>query len=128
MNAWDHLPNAVHIDRVLASLRSTSNAWDAARDAAGDAAWSAAGDAARSAARSAAWYATGDAARSAAWDAARSAAQAAARDAIIALVAWDDCAVYLSVPLEAFPVLLSTTNHAAVLLYPAALVFSKEII
>jgi hypothetical protein len=46
----------------------------------------------------------------------------------MALVAWDDCAGYLSTPPEAFPVLLTTTNHAAVLLYPAAIVLSKEII
>jgi hypothetical protein len=106
MNAWDNLPNAKHIDRVLASLKSNPDAWGAA--------WGAAWDAAR------------DAARDAAWDAARDAAWGAAWDAISALIAWDDSAIYLSIPLEAFPVLLSTTNHAAVLLYPAAIVFSKE--
>ena len=48
--AWAHLPNAAHIDRVLASLAATPKAWtaawDAARDAAWDAAWGAAGNAA----------------------------------------------------------------------------------
>jgi hypothetical protein len=45
---------------------------------------------------------------------------------LFALVAWDDCAVYLSTPPAAFSVLLATENHAALLTYPAALVFSKE--
>jgi len=27
MSAWDHLPNAVHIDRVLASLRANPEIW-----------------------------------------------------------------------------------------------------
>ena len=58
-------------------------AWDAARDAARDAAW----DAARDAARGAAWDAAGDAAWGAAWDAARNAARDAARDAAEILVA-----------------------------------------
>lgn len=30
MSAWDHLPNAVHIDRVLASFRANPEIWDAA--------------------------------------------------------------------------------------------------
>ncbi len=131
MTAWAHLPNAAHIDRILASLRSTPGAWTAARGAARAAARGAARGAARAAARGAAW----GAAQGAAWDAAQDAAQDAAWDAIGALIAWDaigaliawdDCAVYLSTPPEAFPILLSTTNHAAVLLYPAALVFTKE--
>jgi hypothetical protein len=30
MSAWDHLPNAVHIDRVLTSFRANPEIWDAA--------------------------------------------------------------------------------------------------
>lgn len=48
-NAWAHLPNAQHIDWVLASLERNPQAWDAARvaarDAARGAAWGAAWDA-----------------------------------------------------------------------------------
>ena len=48
-NAWSHLPNAKHIDRIMQSLKDDpaawDAAWDAARDAAGDAVWVAAGDA-----------------------------------------------------------------------------------
>jgi hypothetical protein len=63
-------------------------AWDAAWDAARDAAWDAARDAARAAARDAAWDAARAAARAAAWDAARDAAWDAARAAARA-AAWD---------------------------------------
>ena len=122
MTEWSYLPNARHIDRVLASLKKHPHAWAAAWDASRDTprgpAWGAAVDAARSPA----WGAAMDAA----WDTARGPARSAAADAVGALIAWDDCEVYLSTPLEAFPLLISTTNHAAVLLYPAAIVFSKE--
>ena len=47
--AWAHLPNAKHIDAVLADARKRPGAWDAARTAAWDAAQRAAWDAARDA-------------------------------------------------------------------------------
>ena len=60
--------------------KTRAAAWDAAWDAAGDAAW----DAARTAARDAAWDAARTAARDAAGDAARTAARDAAGDAALA--------------------------------------------
>ena len=45
MSAWSHLPNAKHIDRILASVKENPAAWDAARGAV----WGAALDAARGA-------------------------------------------------------------------------------
>ena len=142
MTEWSHLPNARHIDRVLASLVSRPEAWAAACDVyrgpgwdtEWGVSWNAAQLAARGVGRGAAW----DAAHTAAWSAAQTIAQLrgwvtargpawdVATDAVGALIAWDDCAVYLSTPPEAFPLLLSTTNHAAVLMYSAAIVFSKE--
>ena len=135
--AWAHLPNAAHIDRVLASLTDTPELWHAARDAAREAArdaawyaaWDTAWDTARYAARGTAW----DTARDAAWDAARSAAWGAARDfawdaargAIAALVAWDDCGVFLDMPPDAVRLVAASGHHPAVLLLPAAIVFSK---
>ncbi|RPJ30122.1 MAG: hypothetical protein EHM17_17260 [Verrucomicrobiaceae bacterium] len=50
-NAWDDLPNAKHIDRVLAHTAAHPKNWDAAWDAARDAAWDAVRDAAWDAAR-----------------------------------------------------------------------------
>ena len=43
--AWAHLPNAKHIDAVLADARKRPGAWDAAQRAAWDAAWDAVRDA-----------------------------------------------------------------------------------
>jgi len=54
-NAWDDLPNAKHIDRVLAHTAAHPKKWAAAWDAARDAARAAAWDAVRAAARDAAW-------------------------------------------------------------------------
>ena len=98
MSAWSHLPNARHIDRVLASLKANPEAWDATRSAT----------------------------RSAAWTAARSAAWTAARDAVAALIAWDDCAHLLDSEPEEVRLLAALGVNAAILLYPASLVFSKE--
>ena len=39
--AWAHLPNATHIDRVLADLKQHPERWRAAWGAARDAAWGA---------------------------------------------------------------------------------------
>jgi hypothetical protein len=133
--AWAHLPNAAHIDRVLASLAATPKAWDAARDAARGAARGAAWHTALDAARDAAWDAARDAARDAtwdatwgaAWDAARGAAWDAARDAIAALIAWDDCGVFLDMPPDAVRLLAASGHHPAILLLPAAIVFSSSI-
>ena len=145
--AWAHLPNATHIDRVLASLAATPElwgaawgaAWDAARDAAWDAARDAAWGAARDAARDAAWGAALgsalagvedialDAAWRTAWDAAWDAARDAAWDAIAALIAWDDCAVFLNMPPDAVRLVAASGNHPSILLLPAAIVFNSSI-
>ena len=114
MKAWSHLPNATHIDVVVAAVGYAAQdaAWGAAREAAQDAArgaargaaqdaaWGAAWGAARGAVRDAAWgaarVAAWDAAWGAAYDAAWEAAWEAARGAVSALVAWDECGVYMS--------------------------------
>ena len=123
--AWAHLPNAKHIDRVLASLKAHPKKWKAAqtaaqtaaRGAARDAAWDAAWDAARDAA----WIAARGAARGAAWIAARGAAWTA----ITALIAWDDCAYMLELPEDTLKVLLAVGNEQALLLSVAAKVLKE---
>jgi hypothetical protein len=123
--AWAHLPNAKHIDRVLADLREHPQrwgaAWGAARDAARDAAWGAAWGAAYDAA----WDAARDAAYDAAWDAARDAARDAALDAAwhacAALIAWDDAGDLLDLPVDAVRLLAGCGHHSAVLLLPACI-------
>ena len=156
--AWADLPNAKHIDRILADLKKNTDRWsatrnaasDATRNAAVDAAWNAARNAARTAAWNAAWDAVWDAARGAAWDAAwtaawdavwdatrdatRSAAsdaawtaaRTAARGAILALIAYDDCAYLLDEKPEHVQMLGLLGNEKALLLYQACLALQKE--
>jgi hypothetical protein len=122
MNAWSHLPNAGHIDRIIASVKAHPEAWAAA--------WAAAWDAARAAARAAAWDAARNAARAAArdaaWDAARAAAYNATSDSILALIAYDDAAKYLEMSSDQVKIWAELSEEpAAVLLLPAVIAFEK---
>ena len=130
MSEWSHLPNAVHIDRVLASVKANpkiwSDAWHAPR-AAIDGGRLAAHDAASDAASDAAYFAARLAAKDAAWVADQVAAYYAARDAILALVAYDDTAKYLDLPLDQLKMLyVLSEDPAALLLQPAVLAFAME--
>jgi hypothetical protein len=117
MNAWSHLPNAHHIDRVLESEKSHPEIWVEAWDAAWDAA------------EVVAWYAARDAARDAAMNAARDAAMNAAWVTTwyaAALIAYDDASKYLDMPsdqLRAWAIL--SEDPAAVLLLPAVIAFER---
>ena len=116
--AWSHLPNAMHIDRVLASVKAHPEEWRAAYDAA----WSAARDAAYDAAYDAAWSALGNAAG----NAAGGAAGGAARGAMAALIAWDDCSQYLDMPSDQLEMwYLLTERPACLLLLPAVMAFEQ---
>jgi len=137
MPAWDNIPNAKHIDAVLAHVKQHPDRWRAAYAAARDAAWYAARDAAWYAARDATYaaiYAAArDAARDAAWDAAGDAAYAAAyaaawggaQDACAALVAWDDAGLMLGLPADAVRLFAGVGNHAAILMLPAVLAMNE---
>jgi hypothetical protein len=112
--AWSHLPNAAHIDRIIASVKAHPEVWAEAWDAAWDAAWKAA----QGAAWSAAWKAARNAAGNAAW--------AEAWGAIAALIAYDDCAPYLDMSSDQLKVwAILSENPAAVLLLPAVVAFEK---
>jgi len=118
MSAWSDLPNAAHIDRVLASLKKHPEIWDAA--------WNAARDAVRGAAQSAAWNAAYDAACKAVRSAAWGASWHSARGAILALFVYDDCDQYLSMSSEQLRAwALLSENPAAVLLLPAVAAFER---
>ncbi len=125
------LPNAVHIARVLTSLKANPKAWASARAAARADAWASAWAAARAdawaAARDTAW----GPARAPAWDAAWAAARTAARDtawgALLALIAWDDSARLLSLtPDQLQAHHMVTEDPAAVLLLPAVMAFGAD--
>jgi hypothetical protein len=125
MKAWSHLPNAAHIDWIIADVKAHPDRWDAAHGAEGNvayaSAWSAARGAEWNAAYASAWDAAWDAARGAAQDVVRGAARGAVWDAIAALVAWDDCAYILDLAPGAVRLMASTGHPAAILLYPAVL-------
>jgi len=114
--AWAHLPNAVQIDRILASLKAHPKKWGAAwtetQTAATTAAIAAAQTAAQTAARGPAWYT--------AWAAAWGPVMDAAQSAIAALVAWDDCAYMLDLPEDNLKELREAGNQPAILLSAAA--------
>lgn len=132
--AWSHLPNAAHIDRVLADLRERPQAWRAehaawnvtwrAEHAAWNDAWGATRDAARDAARNAAW----SAARDAVHDAALCAAWDAAGHAISALIAWDHASEYFGFSPKHLHVLANLGDHKAILLLPAVLAMQTEMV
>ena len=136
--AWAHLPNAELIDRVLDDLvkhpKKLNTAWDAAQDAAWRAAW----DAVRDAARNTVWDAAQTTAlilsRGAVLDAAQETvgdtfctvprgaslylAQNVAWNAIMCLVAYDDCGFWLSpeFSLASMKVAYRLTSHPPTLL------------
>ena len=96
MNAWSHLPNADLIDWVIESLKCNPELWAAALNAVCDAILNAAWDAALDATQDAIWEAalvenTGTYWGSA-WD--------SSTDAILALIAYDDCRQYLDMSYE----------------------------
>jgi hypothetical protein len=111
MNAWSHLPNACHIDRIIESVKSHPEIWGAASDAISDA--------------------TRDATRDATLDAADRGvtiieARRSAWDAAVALIAYDDASKYLEMPVDQlrFWAILSE-DPAAVLLLPAVVAFER---
>jgi len=131
---WAPLPNAKHIDWVIASLNTNPEKWSAAWDAASwTAVWYAAYYAARVAAYDIAWAAAWDAANNAArvaaydmaWDAALDAARYAADDAIIALITYDDCAYMVESDIDEIKILAKLGDQRALLLLPACIVFNE---
>ena len=138
MSAWSHLPNAKHIDWVIASVEQYPGIWAATRgaarvetwfgawsvaryaaynvtidDATRDAIWDAARDAAWDAACGATWNEARDATRDAIWD--------ATRDAILALISYDDCGHLLDMPSEQLKTWAVLSEQPAAVLLLSAL-------
>ena len=136
--AWAHLPNAKHIDAVLADVKARPEVWTTARGAGRDAARGAGRGAAWDAAWEAAWVAVRVAVRvaaryavwNAAWDAARDAAWDAARDVLYALIAWDSSADLLECTPDVLRAMIDLAEppvcHQAALLLPYAIVRSSD--
>lgn len=109
MTDWSHLPNAAVIDRIIESVKTNTAVWGTTSSlaasnvpfndilvAARDKAYRTVSGTARVTGLNAAWNAAWTAATMVAYahgrDNLRSAAADVAHDAIVALVAWDDCA------------------------------------
>ena len=137
MSAWSHLPNAAHIDRVIASVEEHPEAWSDAYTADWDSALGVALDLAWEFARSSlsardslVWDAAWESSRNAVWDAGcdafRDAAWKSAGSAILALIAYDDCAKYLSMSSDQLRVwTILSENPAATLLIPAVIALER---
>ena len=134
ISSWADLPNAKHIDRILADLKKNPDAWivaGAARCAAWDeVAWDAVMNVCARAAEKEAFL---SATHCAAWDTAlptdrstRNEVGAGVRSAILALIVFDDCAYLLDEKPEDVLMLALLGIHAAVLLYPACVALQKE--
>ena len=120
MSEWSHLPNAAHIDRVIASAHTYPKAWNVG--------WSVA----RRIAFDTTWHKVWNAGRDNAWLEALDKVPAvglrmnAARTSILALVAYDDAAKYLSMPSDQLKTwALLSGEPAAILLFPAVTAFEK---
>ena len=123
MNAWSHLPNAAHIDRIIASAKAHQETWHAAWRALVDTISCMSRDAAISAAGDAASNADRIAARNAGWWHVRG---GAARGSILALIAYDDAAKYLEMSSDQVKIWAELSEEpAAVLLLPAVIAFEQ---
>ena len=111
MTAWANLPNAVHIDRVVASALANPSQWVEARGVAQEAV--------RAEVWCKAWSTVQDAGRSAEYKAAWLEAWYFARNAIVALIAYDDCAYMLDSDPGELAILAAFGDHRAVLILPA---------
>ena len=135
MTEWSHLPNAAHIDALLDNLALYTNEFNGtsqpakatAKDMVLDAAMIMRRNAARSAAWTAIWHTASDSAtepaRSVVWTAVyqarKASATAPAYDAILAFVAYDHCACYLTMTPDELRVWSAlSSNPACILLLP----------
>ena len=146
MTGWSHLPNAAHIDALLANLglypgefsRIYRSVRTAARTAARNAAKIAARNAVQQSARyasriavlnaawDAAWIAARDAPSTSNWDMEWTGARGAACEVILAFVAYDHCARYLTMTPDELQVWGElSSDPACILLLPYVTLLEK---
>ena len=125
MNAWSNLPNAKHIDWVLASLKSNIDIWNQANDQA----WSQSFEQAWSQARVQVWNQARVKAYNQAWSQSFEQANDQARyqvnGVLLALAAYDECDQYLRMSYNELKTwALVSENSQVILLLP--MVYVKE--
>ena len=122
-SAWDHLPNAAHIDRVLEAAKENHYLWEATWKAT-RAPLQITRDREAAAASSAECVIVDNQERYDAWTAAWNVAQdVLAWDALLALCAYDDCAYMLDSDPGELAILAVFGNPGAILLLPACKAF-----
>ena len=122
---WSHLPNAAHIDRILESLRSHLGQWvevstDRRRAAAQAGQWMVSWDVMIALARRVEWLEVEATARTSAgitcchmaWD------------ALLCLVAYDDCGYMIDSEVSELKMLAALGDHKAISLLPACVAFN----
>ena len=120
---WAHLPNAVYIDRVVASAKANPDHWQKSWAMAewearpGYTLRKAVWDMIYSQGRSVEWLALHTAVRAAAWE--------SMYDTLLALIAFDDCAYMLDSDPGELAVLAKFGDRRAILLLSACKVFSQ---
>ena len=112
---WADLPNAAHIDRVLASAIANPDHWTAREGEGWAVAWNATRDLLKEQGRYPVWLES----RAVAWNA----AQDAVWDAVLALIAYDDCAYMLDSAPGELAILAAFGDPRAVLLLSACKAF-----
>ena len=121
---WAHLPNAPHIDRVIASVKAHPDQWVGGRGVAWNTEW----DAGRSAewweVRAEVWAVRTE------WATAWREAYETLQDALLALIAFDDCGYMLDSDPGELAILAKFGDPRAVLILPACKVFHsiKELV
>lgn len=118
---WARLPNAAHIDRVLVSIKSHPSQWNVSwkevlSPVIVEPAWCAAQDTVyESLDRRIAWKEM--------WEISRAipAARVVARDALLCLVAYDDCGYMLDSEVDELKILAALGDERAILLLPACI-------
>ena len=130
MTAWAYLPNAVHIDRVIASAKAHPGHWAAAQIAARGAARGAARDLLIKQGRYSVWLESQEAVWSAGCGVGWDVGWGVAMDALLALIAFDDCAYMLDSDPGELAILAKFGDHRAILLLRAckALHSLKELV
>ena len=121
MTAWSDLPNAAHIDAILADVGARPGVWENAWDEGWRDEWADALDAALETVKNvdwdAVWAAAGATIRSVVWD--------EIWGAVCALVSWPESAALLDLTPDALRTIISThdgdVKHHAVLLLPAVI-------
>ena len=126
MSAWSHLKNAEHIDNILVHVKAHPEKWEAARNAAQGAAQGAAYGAAYEAAVGAVQAARKQHLMGVVGGAAYGEAYYVARNAILALIAYDNCGYMLKLPEDQVRVLAGLEVKGASLLLPAVIAMGES--